>query len=102
MRVSTIDRSFADIKSHQLLTFAAMQRALEAMFEDLAPERIDASVEPDHGLGALVGSRKAKLWDAYLERWRAKSKRSDGRLNEAFMALFADAYDRLSTKSDNI
>jgi len=30
-----------------------------------------------------------------VERWRAKSKRADGRLLESFMALFAEAYDRL-------
>ena len=67
----------------------AMQGALDALFEDLAPERIDHSVEPEHGLGALMSSRKAKLWDIYVERWRAKTKRADGRLLEAFMALFA-------------
>jgi type VI secretion system protein ImpI len=55
-------------------------------------------VEADRGLGGLVGSRKAKLWDAYVERWRAKTKRSDGRLSEAFMLLFAESYDRLQRK----
>ena len=79
-------------------TFGAMQGALESLFEDLAPERIEQSVEPDRGLGALVGSRKAKMWDLYAERWRAKTKRSDGRLLEAFMTLFAESYDRLQNK----
>ena len=95
---ATIARSFADLKEHQLQTFGAMQGALDALFEDLAPERIDKAVEVDRGLGALVGSRKAKLWDLYAERWRAKTKRSDGRLLEAFMALFAENYDRLQNK----
>jgi type VI secretion system protein ImpI len=94
----TIERSFADIKAHQMLTFGAMQNALEALFEDLAPEKIDSAAESDRGFSALVGSRKAKLWDIYVERWRAKTKRSDGRLNEAFMAHFAEAYDRLRDK----
>ena len=95
---TTVERSFADLKAHQMQTYGAMQGALEALFEDLAPEKIDASVEPDRGLGALVGSRKAKLWDTYVERWRAKTKRSDGRLSEAFMLLFAESYDRLQRK----
>ena len=95
---TTVERSFADLKAHQMQTYGAMQGALEALFEDLAPEKIDASVEADRGLGALVGSRKAKLWDAYVERWRAKAKRSDGRLSEAFMLLFAESYDRLQRK----
>jgi type VI secretion system protein ImpI len=95
---TTIERSFGDLKTHQILTFSAMQGALDALFEDLAPERIDHSVEPERGIGALVSSRKAKLWDIYVERWRAKAKRADGRLLEAFIALFAQAYDRLQHK----
>ncbi len=96
---AAIEMSFADVKAHEVLTFGAMQAALDALFEDLAPERIDRSVESDHGLASLVGSRKAKLWDIYLERWRAKTKRSDGRLAEAYMTLFAEAYDRLQKKT---
>jgi type VI secretion system protein ImpI len=95
---SAVERSFADLKAHQIQTFGAMQAALEALFEDLAPDKIDRSVEADRGLGGLVGSRKARLWDVYAERWRAKAKRSDGRLSEAFMALFAESYDRLQKK----
>jgi type VI secretion system protein ImpI len=92
---TTIERSFSDLKTHEILTYGAMQKALEALFEDLAPEKIDHAVEPDRGLTGIVVSRKAKLWDIYVERWRAKAKRADGRLLEAFMASFAEAYDRL-------
>jgi type VI secretion system protein ImpI len=96
---ATIENSFSDLKTHQILTYGAMRDALDALFEDLAPDRIDCSVEPDHGLGRIVVSRKAKLWDIYVERWRAKTKRADGRLLEAFLALFAEAYDRLQLRS---
>ena len=95
---TTISQSFADLKSHQLLTLSATQAALEGLFEELAPEKIDKSVDSERGLGALVGSRKAKLWDVFVERWRAATKRADGRLTEAFAALFAEAYDRLQNK----
>jgi type VI secretion system protein ImpI len=95
---ATIENSFSDLKTHQILTYGAMQGALEVLFEDFAPERIERSVEPDRGLGGIVLSRKAKLWDTYVERWRAKTKRADGRLFEAFMALFSDAYDRLQRR----
>jgi type VI secretion system protein ImpI len=96
---ATIENSFFDVKTHQVLTYGAMQEALDALFEDLAPERIDRSVEPEHGLGRLVASRKAKLWDIYVDRWHAKTKRADGRLLEGFMALFAEAYDRLQQRA---
>ena len=96
---ATIESSFGDLKSHLVLTYSAMRGALDALFEDLAPEMIDHSVAPDRGLGGIVVPRKTKLWDTYVERWRAKTKRSDGRLLEAFMALFTEAYDRLQDKS---
>jgi type VI secretion system protein ImpI len=95
----TIEKSFADLKMHQVLTYGAMQDALDALFEELAPERIDHSVEPEHGLGRFVTSRKAKLWDIYVDRWRVKTNRADGRLLETFMALFAEAYDRLQERA---
>ena len=44
---------------------------------------------PSTALARSSSSRKAKLWDIYVERWRAKTKRADGRLLEAFIALFA-------------
>jgi type VI secretion system protein ImpI len=95
---ATIEESFRDLKTHQLLTYGAMQGALDALFDDLAPDQIDRSIPPERGLGSLVVPRKAKLWDTYIERWRAKTRRSDGRLFEAFIALFAEAYDRLQNK----
>jgi len=75
-----------------------MRATLERLFADLAPERIEASIASDRGLGALLASRKAQLWDIYVERWRALSRRSDGRLSEAFWALIGEAYDRLNER----
>jgi type VI secretion system protein ImpI len=89
---------FAEQKAHALLTFGAMQGALDALFDDLSPDRIEATLPQERGLSAVVASRKAKLWEAYAERWKALTKRADGRLNDAFMALFAQAYDRLGDK----
>ena len=95
---AAVAQAFDEAKTHTLLTFGAMQGALEALFDDLAPDKIDASVGPERGLTAMVSSRKARLWDAYAERWRALTKRADGRLNDAFMSLFAETYDKLDDK----
>lgn len=95
---ASVSQAFNEFKSHNMLTFGAMQGALEALFEDLAPEKIEASLGPDRALSAVMSSRKARLWDAYAERWRALTKRADGRLNDAFMTLFAGAYDKLDDK----
>ncbi len=90
---------FEELKAHNVLTFGAMQGALDALFEDLEPRQDRRRATPqERGLSAVVASRKARLWDAYAERWKALTKRADGRLNDAFMTLFAQAYDRLSDK----
>ena len=91
----TLAQSFSDIKNHQVLSGLATQAAIEELFEEFAPTSLEKSVEPERGIGAFVGSRKAKLWDLFVERWRLRTKRSDGRLNEAFANMFAEAYDRL-------
>jgi type VI secretion system protein ImpI len=96
---AAVERGFADLKAHQVQTFGAIQAALDRFFEDFAPERIDKSTPADQGLSGLVLSRKAKLWDAYVERWRTTAKRSDGRLGEAFMALLAESYDKLRQRN---
>jgi type VI secretion system protein ImpI len=95
---AAVSQVFDELKAHNILTFGAMQGALEALFADLSPDKIEASVGPERGLGAVLASRKARLWDAYAERWRVLTKRADGRLNDAFMNLFAEAYDRLDDK----
>ena len=93
---AAVGQVFNEAKSHNVLTFGAMQNALDALFTELAPDKIEASLEPERGIGAMMASRKARLWDAYAERWRTLTKRADGRLNDAFMGLFAEAYDRLN------
>jgi type VI secretion system protein ImpI len=95
---AAVTQVFEEAKAHNVLTFGAMQSALDGLFAELAPDKIEASVEPERGLSGMMASRKARLWDAYAERWRALTKRADGRLNDAFMALFVEAYDRLNDK----
>lgn len=86
-------RGFEDIKTHQIKTYAAMQHALAALLAELDPQRIDQQTEADRGVAAVLTSRKAKLWDAYVARWQAKQGPDKGGLLEAFMAVFAQYYD---------
>jgi len=87
-------QSFADLKSHQMKTFAAMQRALAMLTEDLAPSAIEKRAEPDKGVAALMSSRKARLWDLYRTSWEAKTRdRKDG-LIDTFMSYFIESYDK--------
>jgi type VI secretion system protein ImpI len=93
-----LGQTFDDLKSHQLATYAAMQQALKMLVEDLDPHTIERSTEPDRGLGAMVSSRKARLWDAYVALWEAKAARHDNGLLDAFMLYFSECYQRNASK----
>ena len=86
-------RSFEDIKTHQVKTYSAMQHALTALLAELDPQTIDKDTEADRGIAAMVGSRKARLWDVYVARWQAKQRSERGGLIDTFMQIFAQYYD---------
>lgn len=88
------EQGFEDLKIHQMKTFAAMQRALTMLTEDLDPRAIESKAGPDRGVSALIASRKAKLWDLYRTTWEAKTRdRKDG-LIDTFMSYFIESYDK--------
>jgi type VI secretion system protein ImpI len=89
-----LEEAFADVKDHQMRTYAAMQQALAMMVADLDPRAIDDATEADRGISGVIGSRKARLWDAYVARWQAKTRGQDDGLVEVFMQYFAECYDR--------
>lgn len=90
----TMEASFRDLQQHQVQTFAAMQHALQALIEDLDPQSIEKATATEGGLAGIVGSRRARLWDVYVERFRAKSMRHERGMIDSFMILFAEMYDR--------
>jgi type VI secretion system protein ImpI len=90
----TVEQSFKDLKLHQLKTYSAMQHALRMLVEDLDPQAIAEATAPEGGIGGLIGSRKAKMWETYAARWEAKTAPYEDGLVDAFMIYFAECYDR--------
>jgi type VI secretion system protein ImpI len=87
-------QGFEDLKSHQLKTYAAMQHAVTMLMAEIDPGQIAKGVDGDEGLLDKMRSRKSRLWDAFLIRWKANLGRDSGSAIEAFMLHFADYYDR--------
>jgi type VI secretion system protein ImpI len=86
-------QSFDNLKSHQVKTYSAMQRAVTSLLREIAPDAIENTSKADRGLAGVIGSRKARLWDAYVERWQARTQGSEDGMLNAFMDYFAERYD---------
>ena len=86
------EEAFGDLKEHQLRSYSAMQQAIATMVADLDPRAIDDATEADRGISGVIGSRKARLWDAYVARWQTKTRGQNG-LVDQFMQHFAEHYD---------
>ena len=78
-----------DLRRHQVALFAALQPALGALLADLAPEEVEKA---GGGGGLLGGSRKAKAWETFVERWDAKSAPHENGMLDEFLRHFAAAY----------
>ena len=87
-------QGFDDLKSHQLKTYMAMQHAVTMLVADLDPANIAKDLEADDSIIDKVRSRKSRLWDAFLVRWKASFGRHSGAAIEGFMLHFADYYDQ--------
>jgi type VI secretion system protein ImpI len=87
-------QGFEDLKSHQLKTYMAMQHAVAMLVADLDPAAIIKDLEADESIIDKMRSRKSRLWDAFLMRWKASLGRENNGAIEAFMLHFADYYDQ--------
>jgi len=87
-------QAFDDLKSHQIATLSAMQGAVSMLVEDLDPVQIEADAKSEGGLGTMLSSRKARMWDTFVARWNAKAHLHENGLLGAFMFYFPQCYDR--------
>lgn len=92
----SLEEAFKDLAEHQLLTFSAMQRAVQVLEKELDPAAIEGSLEHEKGLAAIVGRSHARAWDAYVHRWADRTKYQGDGLHGAFMRDFTKCYDDLA------
>jgi type VI secretion system protein ImpI len=88
------ERGFADLQTHQMATYTAMQQALKALLEDLDPKEIASAAGASKP--SLLGSGKAKAWETFQTRWEAKAGQYEHGMLDAFLMLFSEFYDRVS------
>lgn len=80
--------SFEDLKKHEYATYSAMQKALSRLLEGLSPESIESKIK-----SGVMGSKKAKAWEIFVERWDAQTEPHENGMLDVFLSHFAEAYD---------
>ncbi|MBP0615941.1 type VI secretion system-associated FHA domain protein TagH [Jiella mangrovi] len=85
----SFEEAFNDLSQHELITFAAMQKALKRLIDDLSPEAITARLPSS----VMPFSRKAQAWDLFVNRWDAKTEPFEHGMLDVFLQYFREIYD---------
>ncbi|NDW04492.1 type VI secretion system-associated FHA domain protein TagH [Jiella pacifica] len=85
----SFEEAFRDLSEHELITFAAMQKALKRLIDDLSPEAVMARVPTS----VVPFSKKAQAWDVFVNRWDAKTEPFEHGMLDVFLQYFRESYD---------
>ena len=88
----SVREGFENIKQHEAATYIAMQQALLKLMDDISPAAIEAKVT-----SSPFGSKKARAWEIYTERWREIEK-SDNGLLDVYLTYFRESYEAAVNK----
>lgn len=92
---AAVEDAVDDLESHNLAMMAALRLAVERTLARFDPAELEKRLSSGGLLGALVPmSRKARLWELYLEQQRAIRKEAAEGFEEAFTRAFAEAYEK--------
>lgn len=81
--------SLAELAEYFRQTDAAIRAAVQILANELAPEAIERAASAENRIGQLLSSRKARLWDLYVERWGSRQSLQPHRPVRSFVATFA-------------
>jgi type VI secretion system protein ImpI len=93
--VDEIRGQFARARTHEIAMAAALRDALAAVFEKLNPEALEEQLGR-RARGAVGADLQARLWNRYVELFRATVQAGDAGLPAAFVVAFARAYEAIA------
>lgn len=93
-----VTEAFNDVANHQMALLAGMRSAYEKMLAKFSPDALEARFGDGASKG-LLGSKKARLWDAYAEYFDKLQQDPETSFNRLFGEEFASAYE---TQVDDI
>lgn len=84
--------AFRDIQAHELAMVAGMRAALANAMERIDPGAIERSLDAPSSLDALIGNRRARLWQRFVETWEHVARDAGDDLQRSFGEPFGRAY----------
>ncbi|MFM0254909.1 type VI secretion system-associated FHA domain protein TagH [Paraburkholderia sediminicola] len=84
--------AFRDIQAHELAMVAGMRAALAHAMERIDPSAIERSLDAPTGFDALIGNRRARLWQRFVETWEHVARDAGDDLQRSFGEPFGRAY----------
>lgn len=93
--IDEIRAQFARARQHESAMTAALREALAAVFEKLNPEALEEQLGR-RAQGVAGAELQARLWNRYLELYRATAQPGDAGLPAVFALAFARAYESLA------
>jgi len=93
--IDEIRAQFSRARNHELAITAALREALAAVFEKLNPESLEEQLGR-RAQGVAGAELQARLWNRYLELYRATAQPGDAGLPAVFAQAFARAYESLA------
>lgn len=99
---AAIAASVGDLMDHHKRSWSGLQASLRRMVDRFDPAVFEAEVEDVGMLKALVaGSRPARLWQLYSDRYREIAKAAEDRFLGEVGADFREAYESETRRTDN-
>lgn len=90
----TFEEAFADIRSHEIAVLAGMQEAWSDLLRRFDPRALEKRQSEDSGLSGLLGSKKARAWDAFVVLYQSIAGEADDEYRRTFERVFGEAYER--------
>jgi predicted component of type VI protein secretion system len=93
--VDEVRAQFARARQHEVAISGALREALAAVFEKLDPEGLEEQLGR-RAQGIAGAELQARLWNRYLELFRATVQSGDAGLPAVFLVAFARAYETIA------
>jgi type VI secretion system protein len=84
--------AFRDIQAHELAVVAGMRAALAHAMARIDPAEIEKSLATATKLDALLGNRRARLWQRFVDTWQHVARDTGDDFQRTFGEPFSRAY----------